>query len=109
MSKAIDDVLAERRRQIDAEGWTEAHDDQHANGSMVEAACCYASMAATYAKLCAGGWAPEQIDYVRLHSDYKWPRSWSLAWWKPKNPRRDLVRAAALLIAEIERLDRATA
>ena len=34
-----------------------------------------------------------------------WP--WEPRWWKPKNPRRDLVRAAALLIAEIERLDRA--
>ncbi|AKQ30008.1 TPA: hypothetical protein JI225_05075 [Acinetobacter baumannii] len=29
---------------------------------------------------------------------------WS--YWKPKSPRQDLVRAAALLIAEIERLDR---
>jgi hypothetical protein len=27
-------------------------------------------------------------------------------WWKPKDRRRDLVRAAALIIAEIERLDR---
>lgn len=29
--------------------------------------------------------------------------------WQPKNPRRDLVRAAALIIAEIERIDRAEA
>lgn len=36
-----------------------------------------------------------------------WPTTWAEDWWKPKNPRRDLVRAAALLIAEIERLDRA--
>ena len=33
-----------------------------------------------------------------------WP--WSLDWWKPKDPRRDLVRAGALIVAEIERLDR---
>lgn len=106
MSKATDDVLAERQRQIEAEGWTEEHDDQHADGSMALAACCYASMAAAYAEVCTGGWSPEQIDYVRLRPGYNWPRSWSRAWWKPKNPRRDLVRAAALLIAEIERLDR---
>ena len=106
MSKATDDVLAERQRQIEAEGWTEEHDDQHADGSMALAACCYASMAAAYAEVCTGGWSPEQIDYVRLQPGYNWPRSWSRAWWKPKNPRRDLVRAAALLIAEIERLDR---
>lgn len=27
-------------------------------------------------------------------------------WWKPTNRRRDLVKAAALILAEIERLDR---
>ena len=35
-----------------------------------------------------------------------WP--WAASWWKPKNRRRDLVRAAALIVAEIERIDRAT-
>ncbi len=35
-----------------------------------------------------------------------WP--WAEEWWKPINPRRNLVKAAALILAEIERLDRAT-
>lgn len=38
------------------------------------------------------------------HGAYHWP--WSREWWKPKNPRRDLVKAGALIVAEIERLDR---
>ena len=33
-----------------------------------------------------------------------WP--WDRQWWKPKSRRRNLVRAAALLIAAIERIDR---
>lgn len=33
-----------------------------------------------------------------------WP--WSPEWWKPKDPRRDLIRGIALLIAEAERRDR---
>ncbi|WP_171346570.1 hypothetical protein [Acinetobacter baumannii] len=33
-------------------------------------------------------------------------RPFADTFWKPKSPRQDLVRAAALLIAEIERLDR---
>lgn len=33
-----------------------------------------------------------------------WP--WEAQWWKCAHPRRTLVKAAALLIAEIERLDR---
>ncbi|MBQ1766120.1 MAG: hypothetical protein IIZ92_24935, partial [Aquincola sp.] len=34
-----------------------------------------------------------------------WP--WGLKWWKPRGRRTNLVKAAALTIAEIERLDRA--
>jgi hypothetical protein len=34
-----------------------------------------------------------------------WP--WDALYWKPREPRCDLVKAAALILAEIERLDRA--
>lgn len=37
MSKATDDVLAERRRQIEAEGWTDEHDDAHEVGELAAA------------------------------------------------------------------------
>ena len=36
----------------------------------------------------------------------EWP--WDAEWWKPTDRRRDLVKAGALILAEIERLDRAT-
>jgi len=90
MSEAIDDVLAERRRQQDSEGWTEDHDDQHASGEMAAAAGCYALYTEAYPN--KGEPPPD------------WP--WDIKWWRPINYRRDLVRSAALLIAEIERLDR---
>lgn len=82
-TKAIEDVVGERKRQVEEECWTPEHDDNHGDGEMAEAAAAYA------------------IRLERL-----WPRSWDLSWWKPKSHRRNLVRAAALLIAEIERLDR---
>jgi hypothetical protein len=34
---------------------------------------------------------------------------WEKKWWKPSSPRKDLVKAAALLIAEIDRIDTAEA
>jgi hypothetical protein len=46
------------------------------------------------------------VDYQKTFSPARWP--WSQDWWKPTNPRRDLVKAGALIAAEIERLDRAT-
>ena len=93
----VDEVAAERRRQITKEGWDTYHDDVHRDGSMAKAAACYALGATTLTGLSGGNRWRRMI----------WPRSWSLGWWKPKTRRRDLIRAAALLVAEIERLDRA--
>ncbi|PZQ21140.1 MAG: hypothetical protein DI569_12810, partial [Sphingopyxis macrogoltabida] len=44
---AIDDIAAERRRQVEAEGWTPDHDDEHGDGSLAAAAATYAFSAAT--------------------------------------------------------------
>lgn len=95
MSKATEDVLAERQRQVEAEGWTDEHDDAHWAGELASAGMGYAQSAA-----CQLSHDGEPLDGLPLF----WP--WAAEWWKPKNPRRDLVRAAALLLAEIERLDR---
>lgn len=116
MSKASDDVLAERNRQVVSEGWSAEHDDDHDGGGLAEAAVCYASHAAARGFIFdrypdeyrADRPFPEDRT-VFGHGDVTWPKGWAWSWWKPKSPRRDLVRAAALLIAEIERLDRATA
>lgn len=90
---ALDDIATERRRQIEAEGWTAKHDDSHIEAEMALAAACYAVN--TY----NGTSVPERIQEM-------WP--WDLNWWKPTDRRRDLVKAGALIVAEIERLDRAT-
>ena len=89
------DVQAERRRQVDAEGWTPEHDDAHSHGEMARAAACYAL---------AGSSAPNDGTAALLVS-LAWP--WDEQWWKPTSARRDLVKACALGLAEIERLDRA--
>lgn len=101
LSKAAVDVLAERRRQIEVEGWTPEHDDQHGDGSMAQAAAVYAEYAASGFLHFTG-----QKIAERGNAPVRWP--WDSGWWKPKNRRYDLVRAAALILAEIERLDRAS-
>lgn len=89
---AVFDVLTERRRQVEGEGMTTAHDDTHVNGELAGAAACYALMATKH-------WG------VRPAIDQFWP--WARSWWKPApSVRSMLVKAAALLIAEIERIDR---
>lgn len=84
------DVLTERQRQVSAEGWTAEHDDAHID-------CSLAAAAATYA-LCT---SPAQL---KVCGAVAWP--WPSHWWKPTSYRQNLVKAGALILAEIERLDR---
>jgi len=90
-TQAVLDVAAERRRQIEAEGWTSEHDDEHSVGELAKAAACYA--------LVSAGFNPDATINV-------WP--WHRLWWKPSDNRRNLVKSGALILAEIERLDRMT-
>ncbi|MBY4733959.1 hypothetical protein K6V90_25805 [Cupriavidus pauculus] len=92
MSQAVRDVLAERQRQISGEGWTPEHDDKFTNGALSLAAGTYA----LHGPLPTHGNVP-----------LTWP--WDHEGWKPSTPRRNLVKAGALILAEIERLDRAAA
>jgi hypothetical protein len=89
ITDAARDVLDERKRQQSAEGWTPEHDDLHDTGELAIAAACY----------CAAV-GPSKTGGTPIA--WPWP-----GFWKPKDRRNNLVRAAALLLAEIERLDRA--
>lgn len=97
---AMFDVIAERLRQQEKEGWSPEHDNAHKNGELAGAAACYV-LHGLDAKI-----QNIQLGHrvVQLARDL-WP--WGMFWWKPTDRRRDLVKAAALIIAEIERLDRA--
>ena len=94
----IESIAAERQRQIKVEGWTPEHDDEHDKGQLAEAAACYADASAD----------PEGSDVPFYSLTGHWP--WGSEWWKPsKDRRRMLVKAGALVAAEIDRLDRAEA
>lgn len=93
LTQAACSVLAERARQIAAEGWTSEQDDAYNPGVLAEAGGIYALHA---------------FDPFRAkEAPEGWP--WSPGWWKPKDPRTNLVKAGALILAEIERIDRSYA
>ncbi|EPJ1884017.1 hypothetical protein [Enterobacter asburiae] len=81
-------VISERQRQQSVEGWTPEHDDQYGESQLLWASSCYVLNTIQ--------------PFNRIPMD--WP--WAPEWWKPTNPRRDLVKAGALILAEIERIDR---
>lgn len=106
LTAAARDVLAERERQRSVEGWLPYHDDKHVNGELANAAAAYAlvsAMPSRTRRLVTGIYS---LNNISMLADI-WP--FSKSWWKPKDPRRDLVRAGALILAEIERRDRVEA
>jgi hypothetical protein len=106
------EIMAERHRQVVGEKFTSQFDDEDlAPGDLARAAAAYALASllepgtpdrALLTKPELGGFRFAAAGLVR----WLWP--WKLETFKPRHPRRDLVRAAALIVAEIERLDRAT-
>jgi len=101
-------ITAEREHQITSEGWTAEHDDQWTEGQLVDAACCYATFAnhparEYYRRKYSGA------GYIAIGSA-RWP--FDISWWKPSagddiNGRiLELVKAGALIAAEIDRLKR---
>lgn len=113
LTQAACDVLAERERQVKVEGWTPEHDDQHDDGSMALAAACYTMFASVSDEARQATDLPSELTTTG-HSIHGWSAwleiwPWARSWWKPKDRRSDLTRAGALILAEIERLDRAAA
>jgi hypothetical protein len=84
MADGAELIAAERRRQVEEEGWTAEHDDAHDDGELARAGAAYAAF--SYAL---------------------WP--WDRSWWRPEpgDDIRRLVKAGALIVAEIDRLQRA--
>lgn len=92
----IERIAAERQRQVEAEGWSPEHDDQHTLGELAEAAACYAM------NRFRDTWIWHETLIHRL-----WP--WEAEDWKPVpgDPAgriRELEKAGALVAAEIDRL-----
>jgi len=93
------DVLLERERQINAEGWTPDHDDQHEGGELAVAGACYLEEGGTNLT------TDEDIEEQGICPPSNWP--WAERWWKPTvGPERNLIKGLALGLAELERLDR---
>ena len=95
---AIELIADERARQINVEGFSNTSDDYQTNGQLAVAAACYATPRLTRHSAIA--------DYTSIFETL-WP--FKMDWWKPtpEDRIRELTKAGALIVAEIERLQRA--
>lgn len=86
-SKGAKLIAEERRRQVEEEGWDAKHDAQHSPGDLSYVARCYTS--------------------VYIHENTPLPEGWpwNVEYWKPSDDKiKNLVRAGALIAAEIDLL-----
>ncbi|WP_249423673.1 hypothetical protein [Enterobacter roggenkampii] len=84
-SPALRDVVAERQRQQSTKGYSTQQDDTYIGGELAAAA----------------------ISYIEpMEAESYWPADWHDDSFKPSDYRRNLVKAGALILAEIERIDR---
>ncbi len=93
MREGVELIAAERKRQIEKEGWSSEHDDSvNRKGELAKAAICYAAISYTWSE-------PEKLERI-------WP--YDSEWFKPSatSSIRNLVKAGALIAAEIDRLQR---
>lgn len=105
----VEMIAAERERQVSEEGWTPEHDDSHRSGGLAKAAACYAMPERIYI---------EERTARGLHFVDPWP--WSGHYDRRRKQAnypnaipvegaarlRMLVKAGALIAAEIDRLRR---
>ncbi|HHX6345817.1 TPA: hypothetical protein ACVGJ5_004452 [Pseudomonas aeruginosa] len=97
--KSLRDVLSERIRQIADKGHHPEHDDEYSDGALVLAAVCYAEEAH-----CRINDPERPMRLTRIVPEH-WP--WGEDDWKPSGGVRfNLVKSVALLLAEIDRIDR---
>lgn len=104
----IELIAAERARQLSEEGWTVEHDDEHNGGELVRAAVAYADCNPVMKLRHESFVLKSQRAKMVIFSD-AWP--WGWGWYKPspEDPIRNLVKAGALIAAEIDRMQRTKA
>lgn len=98
-NSAVNMIAEERQRQIEEEGFLPENDDAYEHDELAKAAACYAL---------------PQVCRKFNYPPALWP--WQKQWWKPsfqlgdrsdnKKRIRELVKSGALIVAEIERLQR---
>ena len=101
MTSGAELIAMERKRQVEGEGFTPEHDDRHRFGELARLASYYLVETRSLSL----------HDGMSLYPQVFFPEDWSRDWMKrqgdPAPTLRDLVKAGALIAAEIDRRMRA--
>ena len=98
-------ITKERRRQIKEKEYDDKRDDSQDKGELIQAAQCYLNQVSLKSQVM--DLDDSYDEKIKTYRDVKRPKDWPPEWlpesWNPDSPIRDLVKAAALIAAEIDR------
>jgi hypothetical protein len=100
MKTGIELIAEERQRQIEVEGWTPEHDDRHTKGELAMAAAAYASRPNIIVSV-----GKHDGVFITIKRGCLWPfggKDFKPSYYDDRI--RELVKAGALIVAEIDRL-----
>ncbi|MDF2381340.1 hypothetical protein JMG10_07680 [Nostoc ellipsosporum NOK] len=107
MKTAIQKIAEERQRQIDKKGYCQTHDQDHDKAELASAAAAYTTsyVVNTQAKASEDKITRRRLAVMNTSIGLIWP--FHGGEFKPnyENPIRDLIKAGALIVAEIERIE----
>lgn len=89
-------IQEERQRQISAEGFTHEHDRNNSECELIQASQYYST--------CALNQIRKTLLPEKIIRDELFPSNWDEKFAKPSDPIRNLIKAGALIAAEIDRL-----
>lgn len=107
MKTAIELITEERRRHTDVEGWTAVHDDRHTDGELAKAAATY--ILPPHINPLRESHQTSTGIFLSIKREVFWPFYRHEFKPTPNDRIRELVKAGALVVAEIERLQRINA
>ncbi len=103
MKSGAELITEERQRQISENGYTLHHDSEHENEELARAAMCYAMPSDLRNKAVWG--ESRLLHFYQSHGEHikLYPIGWKMKP-TPNDRIKELVKAGALIAAEIDRL-----
>lgn len=104
LGRAIGLVTSERVRQIEL-GYDRTHDDRNTIDDLIQASRFYSTLAKWNNMGCMSN-SPAVVAYAELEWPENWDRKFFVSALECSDAERNLTKAAALMVAALERLDR---
>lgn len=103
MPTGLELIAKERARQVVEEGFDAAHDAKYKHLELVRAGVSYACVPVIRGEGREQNIPAERVEEeIAIIPEEVWP--WDVKWWKPGTDKQCLIKAGALIAAQLDKL-----